>query len=75
MSDTWTWEFVDADGAPVTGAPASTTEFPTQSDAESWLGETWPDLHAAGIAAVTLRRDGAAVYGPMSLEPPSEGSW
>ena len=75
MSEAWTWEFVDADGAAVTDDPTTSTAFPNQSDAESWLGETWPQLHEAGVATVTLRRDGVEVYGPMSLEPPTEGSW
>ena len=83
MTDNWTWQFLDAAGAEVSGEPTTETKFPTQADAEGWLGETWPDLHGAGIAAVTLRRDGAEVYGPMSLEPPegseaagtSGGSW
>ena len=38
-----------------------------QSDAESWLGETWRELAAAGIAQVTLFEDGTLVYGPMPL--------
>jgi len=75
MSERWTWDFLDAAGASVEGEPTTATEFPTQGDAESWLGETWPELHGAGVAAVTLWRDGAEVYGPMSLEPPTEGSW
>ena len=41
---------------------------PSQSDAESWLGETWRELAAAGIAQVTLlSEDGTLVYGPMPL--------
>ena len=52
----------------MTGEPLSTTEFPTQSDAESWFGEMWRALAEAGVAGVTLYRDGAVVYGPMSLE-------
>ena len=47
------------------------TAFTTQSDAESWFGEVWHDLSAAGVAAVTLHRDGQKVYGPMSLEGPA----
>ena len=46
-----------------------TTAFPSQSDAESWFGETWPELAEAGVDAVNLYRDGALVYGPMSLRP------
>ncbi len=69
MSEQWGWTFADADGAPVTGEPTTTTTFPTQSDAESWFGEVWHELAEAGVASVTLHRDGAVVYGPMGLEP------
>jgi hypothetical protein len=41
--------------------------FPTQADAETWIGETWRELAAGGVAAVTLFEDGREVYGPMSL--------
>ncbi len=41
--------------------------FPTQSDAENYLGESWRDLLDAGVEAVTLREADAVVYGPMSL--------
>jgi hypothetical protein len=53
----------------MSGEGLSEAAFPTQSDAESWFGEVWHDLAAAGVAAVTLHRDGNTVYGPMSLEP------
>ena len=69
MSGQWTWTYEDADGAPMSGEGLSEAGFPTQSDAESWFGEVWHDLAAAGVAAVTLHRDGEKVYGPMSLEP------
>ena len=52
----------------MSGEGLSETPFPTQSDAESWFGEVWHDLADAGVAAVTLHRDGEKVYGPMSLE-------
>ncbi len=45
------------------------TLFPSQSEAESWLGETWRDLLEAGVDSVTLMEDGREVYGPMSLHP------
>lgn len=67
MSAAWTWTFEDSAGQEVTGQDVPTSGFPTQSDAESWLGEQWRDLSTAGVAAVTLHEDGAAVYGPMSL--------
>jgi hypothetical protein len=69
VTERWTWTYADADGAPVTGAPASDTAFPTQNDAESWFGEVWRELADAGVAAATLHRDGVVVYGPMSLDP------
>jgi len=44
-------------------------QFPSQGDAESWLGEAYPDLMHAGVDSVTLYEDERLVYGPMSLEP------
>jgi hypothetical protein len=52
------------------GTVLSSVESPvhlTQSDAESWLGEQWRELAAAGVAKVSLLREGTRVYGPMSL--------
>ncbi len=69
MSEQWTWSYADAEGRPVTGEPTTEAAFPSQGDAESWFGEVWHDLADAGVAAVTLHRDGVVVYGPMSLEP------
>lgn len=67
MADAWTWTYLDADGATMSGATLVSTAFPSQSDAESWFGETWPELAEAGVDAVNLHRDGELVYGPMSL--------
>jgi hypothetical protein len=69
MSETWTWRYVDADGKDVTPEGATTTSFPTQSDAESWLGEEWRALVEAGVDAVHLREGETEIYGPMSLRP------
>lgn len=64
----WTWRYEAPDGSVlVSGLP--TTGFPSQADAESWVGESWRDLLAQGVDAVTLLRDGDVVYGPMSLRP------
>lgn len=71
MSEQWTWTYEGGDGAPMSGPGLSEASFPTQSDAESWFGEVWHELSDAGVAAVTLHRDGVKVYGPMSLEPPA----
>lgn len=43
--------------------------FPSQAEAESWVGEVWPDLVAAGVDAVSLFEGDRLVYGPMSLHP------
>ncbi|MFC6713521.1 hypothetical protein [Branchiibius cervicis] len=67
MSESWTWTYEDAAGAPVTDPTLPRTSYPTQSDAESWLGETWQELRAQGVNSVTLYLDGAKVYGPMGL--------
>jgi hypothetical protein len=40
-------------------------KFPTQGEAESWLGEFYPDLLEAGVGAVTLFEEDRSVYGPM----------
>lgn len=63
----WSWRYEKADGSETTG-PAET--FPTQADAESWVGEAWPELAEAGVDAVTLLEDNRIEYGPMSLKPP-----
>ncbi|MDT0264908.1 hypothetical protein RM844_01255 [Streptomyces sp. DSM 44915] len=62
----WEWRFEKADGS--TTQPAEDPgDFGTQGDAESWIGEIWPELLDGGIDQVTLLEDGTRVYGPMSL--------
>jgi len=63
----WTWQYEDADGAPLTGPRVET--FPSKADAESWLGETWRELLDAGVQQVTLVENGRVEYGPMLLTP------
>jgi len=66
----WTWRYEDSAGEPVVPDEAPAGEpFPTQSDAETWLGENWRELRSAGVQQVTLLDAGREVYGPMSLEP------
>ena len=43
--------------------------FPSQADAESWVGEAWQDLLGQGVDQVSLLEDDRVVYGPMSLHP------
>lgn len=69
MSESWTWRYIDADGRDVLPDAAPAAAFPTQSDAESWLGEEWRALVEAGVDAVHLREGETEVYGPMSLRP------
>lgn len=67
MTDAWTWTYQDAEGARVQPRGIDTAPFPTQSDAESWLGESWRELADAGVESVTLLHEDEVVYGPMSL--------
>lgn len=67
----WRWSYLDSSGTAMTGTALPTTAFTSQSDAESWVGESWPQLAQAGVDAVVLHEDDHVVYGPMSL---SDGS-
>lgn len=66
----WSWSYLRFDGSPVTGISTPGGAFPSQADAESWIGETWRELLADGVDQVSLLEDGREVYGPMSLHPP-----
>ncbi len=61
----WTWRLETADGTALAEPPSPA--HATQSDAESWLGETWRELAASGVGQVSLLRDGEVEYGPMPL--------
>jgi hypothetical protein len=70
----WYWTYEAGSGAqltsatPAANAPAAPPEgFPTQSDAETWIGEVWRNLQEAGVDAVILYDGERQVYGPMSL--------
>jgi hypothetical protein len=63
----WHWRLEDSSGAEVTTEGPGSPEFPSQSDAESWVGEVWRELLDAGVDAVTLLEGDREVYGPMSL--------
>lgn len=66
----FSWRFQAADGSPLSPSVVGGGGFPTQADAETWVGEAWPELLAEGVDAVTLLEDEREVYGPMSLHPP-----
>lgn len=66
----WRWHpQLRRGGAVDTAALGLDQRFPTQGDAESWLGECYPDLLDAGVDAVSLYEEDRKVYGPMRLEP------
>ena len=60
----WSWRYEDVDGKPVDG-PAET--FSSQADAESWIGQEWRQLQAAGVNTVVLVEDDRVDY-QMSLQ-------
>ena len=62
----WTWRYHDAEGA-VVPQPAA-ERFPTQSDAESWLGESWRALLDEGVHRVALLEEQRVEY-EMPLTP------
>jgi hypothetical protein len=55
------------------GEPQIPTEYEqswhSQGDAETWLGEFYPELRAEGVRAVSLYEGDRLVYGPMPLDP------
>ena len=63
----WRWRLEDADGGEVSSTVAGNSAVPSQSDAESWVGEVWRELAEDGVSAVTLFEGERLVYGPMSL--------
>ena len=64
----WWWHLETAAGEEVTvEGDLAGQRFASQADAESWVGETWSDLAAEGVDAVTLFEHDRRVYGPMSL--------
>jgi hypothetical protein len=65
----WTWRNEKADGTPIAADDLQEAIFVSQGDAETWLGEHWRELLAAGVDQVTLLEDSRTEYGPMSLHP------
>lgn len=59
---TWQWRY-QSGGNPTSGPEGPVSEeFPSQSDAESWLGEQWRELLAAGVDEVVLEENGRVEY-------------
>jgi hypothetical protein len=70
FAETWTWRYEDSSGTELTDEALPAARFPSQAEAESWVGESWRELLDAGVDAVSLLRAREVVYGPMSLHPP-----
>ena len=68
MSEAFTWRWVlhAEDGSDVE-LPGYDDVFASQSDAESWIGEVYPDLLERDVVAGTLTDGDRSVY-RMSLE-------
>lgn len=67
---TWSWRYEDARGS-VLEDPASEV-FTSRGDAESWLGEHWPSLAAAGVRRAQLLSGATAIGRPVALRDPGE---
>ncbi len=64
----WWWQLHDVLGGEArVPEEYSDQRFASQADAESWVGEIWAELAAAGVDAVVLFEHERRVYGPMSL--------
>ena len=66
---TWTWRYESSAGPLASHQPERSQEFPTQADAETWIGESWQELLDGGIDQVSLLEVDRVAYGPMSLRP------
>jgi len=62
----WSWSYERSAGSE---GDERSQGFPTQSDAETWIGESWRELLESGVMSVVLMEDERTVYGPMGLNP------
>ena len=66
---TYSWRYEGVDGSTLSSPDLPDTTFPSQADAETWVGESWRELLASGVEQVSLLRDGEVVYAGMGLRP------
>lgn len=66
---TWRWRYENATGGEVTDPPLPREVFPSQADAESWIGENWRELLEAGVERVALLDEERVEYIGLSLRP------
>jgi len=62
----WSWSYERSAGSE---GDVRSQAFPTQSDAETWIGESWRELLESGVQSVVLLEEERIVYGPMGLNP------
>ena len=58
----WTWRFEKIDGTPATARDLPKETFSSQSDAETWLGESWRGEACAD--SMMCLRDRPRSFGP-----------
>lgn len=61
-----------SDGSEPPGSAPAPGVFPSQAEAETFIGESWRELLDSGVDQVSLFEDDRKVYGPMSLHPPGD---
>ncbi len=61
----WSWRCESNRGKVVESVGGQ--PFPSQADAETWIGENWRELLEQGVDRVVLLDGEREVYGPMSL--------
>ena len=66
---TYSWRYEGVDGSTLTSPDLPDATFPSQADAETWVGESWRELIATRVEQVSLLRDGDVVYASMGLRP------
>ncbi len=64
---TWRWRLHGADGQLLAGPEGADQHFPSRSDAETWLGEAWPQLWRAGATKAVLMDEQQQVGQPIAL--------
>jgi len=69
----WSWRYADADGGAVPD-PVGAEPFASRGDAESWLGENWRSLAAAGVRSAQLMSSATAVGRLIALPERGNGS-
>lgn len=65
----WHWQLRDASGQQVAGVASAAQRFGSRSDAETWLGEAWPDLWLAGATEAVLLDEDQQVGRAIALRP------